>query len=340
MKVGLVINPVAGLGGKTAHFGSDNVQIADRASVLGVEHLSHKRGMMFLNSLTSILTNEEWHCIDLVLSALPKDISDENWRGFVAQENVKELAWPQAEGGHATTQLCQQMISFNVDLLVFVGGDGTARDVLAAVGQQIPVVGVPAGVKMHSGVFAVTPVAAAKVLVQMIRGELVSRVEQDVRDFDNTSSGAETTHISVKTFGHMLVPESGQFMQHTKVGGIEILKGQLQTVGHGCLSRLQRKLVLGLHQGQNTRGHLAIFVANAVQVRGGVFAQRALRFPNLRQGLCDQVFGAQDLLFGPVSIVTKPEDRSRQGQDTGGDNAQDRADRAKARQDLRCLLAQ
>ena len=221
MKVGLVINPVAGLGGKTAHFGSDNIQITDRASVLGVEHLSHKRGMMFLNSLTSILTNEEWHCIDLVLSALPKDISDENWRGFVAQENVKELAWPQAEGGHATTQLCQQMISFNVDLLVFVGGDGTARDVLAAVGQQIPVLGVPAGVKMHSGVFAVTPVAAAKVLAQMIRGELVSRVEQDVRDFDNTSSGTETTHISVKTFGHMLVPESGQFMQHTKVGGIE-----------------------------------------------------------------------------------------------------------------------
>jgi predicted polyphosphate/ATP-dependent NAD kinase len=69
-----------------------------------------------------------------------------------------------------------------IDLLLFCGGDGTARDV-ASVAGQIPILGIPAGVKMHSGVFAISPEAAAELALGFIRGELLTR-ETEIVDVD------------------------------------------------------------------------------------------------------------------------------------------------------------
>ena len=119
----------------------------------------------------------------------------------------------------ADTRLAARLLlAGGVDLLIFVGGDGTAREVLAAVGQQVPVIGIPAGVKMHSGVFAVTPRTAGLLLAQLVQGGLVAPVAREVRDYDENSPDTE---MRIRSYGELCVPEIGGYVQQTKVGGKE-----------------------------------------------------------------------------------------------------------------------
>ena len=82
-----------------------------------------------------------------------------------------------------TQDTAKAMVAAGVDLLVFCGGDGTARDILKAVGMKVPVLGVPTGVKMHSAVFAVTPQAAARVALGYLWSGLPLH-EAEVMDID------------------------------------------------------------------------------------------------------------------------------------------------------------
>jgi predicted polyphosphate/ATP-dependent NAD kinase len=87
------------------------------------------------------------------------------------------------------------------------------------VGQQCPVLGIPAGVKMHSGVFAVSPEAAGELLLQLARGGLVGLKAQEVRDIDEEAFRHDV--VRSRFYGEMLVPSEGRYLQHTKVGGRE-----------------------------------------------------------------------------------------------------------------------
>jgi predicted polyphosphate/ATP-dependent NAD kinase len=81
-----------------------------------------------------------------------------------------------------TKAACRAFLNNGADLILFCGGDGTARDV-AAVASSTPILGIPAGVKMHSGVFAVSPEAAAELAAGYIKGELLVR-ETEIVDVD------------------------------------------------------------------------------------------------------------------------------------------------------------
>jgi predicted polyphosphate/ATP-dependent NAD kinase len=99
------------------------------------------------------------------------------------------------------------------DLIVFCGGDGTARDVLKGVGQDTPVLGVPAGVKIYSSVFAINPVAAAESTVAFLHDQIPKRLG-DVVDVDEAAF--RENRLSVKLFGHLTTPDSGPLMQGSK----------------------------------------------------------------------------------------------------------------------------
>ncbi len=106
-----------------------------------------------------------------------------------------------------------------VDLLVFAGGDGTARDVLAEWGSEAPVLGIPSGVKMHSGVFATTPEAAAAVLAGLAQGGLIQSTLAEVRDLDEDA--LREGLVRPRFFGELKVPALGGFLQHSKESGRE-----------------------------------------------------------------------------------------------------------------------
>jgi predicted polyphosphate/ATP-dependent NAD kinase len=104
------------------------------------------------------------------------------------------------------------------------GGDGTARDVLSAASSATSFLGVPAGVKMHSGVFAISPRAAARVVADLANGRLIDRVPREVRDYIEPESGAAAARdavIRTRGYGELWVPEVNDLLQQTKVGGKE-----------------------------------------------------------------------------------------------------------------------
>jgi predicted polyphosphate/ATP-dependent NAD kinase len=104
-------------------------------------------------------------------------------------------------------------------MILFAGGDGTARNICAAVDDSIPVLGVPAGCKIHSGVYAITPKAAGRVVDMLVKGELVTLGEADVMDIDEEAFRQGT--VKAKRYGEMQVPSELRYVQSVKNGGKE-----------------------------------------------------------------------------------------------------------------------
>ncbi|WP_372621318.1 ATP-NAD kinase family protein, partial [Alteromonas stellipolaris] len=113
----------------------------------------------------------------------------------------------------------QAFLGCNLDVILFAGGDGTARNVCKIVGDKVPVLGVPAGCKIHSGVYCVTPSAAGQVISQMIKGEIVSVMDGEVRDIDENAF--RTGKVIAKHYGEMRVPAELTYVQAVKMGGKE-----------------------------------------------------------------------------------------------------------------------
>jgi len=109
------------------------------------------------------------------------------------------------------------MADLPIDLLLFAGGDGTARDMVRAIGERVPVVGIPAGVKMHSAVYATNPRAAARMVLRYLQGGVPLR-ELEVMDIDEAAfrEGA----VSAKLYGYLKVPHLPDLVQGTKAGGV------------------------------------------------------------------------------------------------------------------------
>lgn len=206
--IGLVVNPLAGLGGSVALKGSDNV--ADEALALGAVPKANLRCLQALAEVAGL---------DVCVYAFAGDMGADCALAAGLKTQVVGQAKTQPSSAADTMAAAQILLKKGVDLLVFVGGDGTARDLLQAIGDQVPVVGIPAGVKIHSGVYGITPAAAGQVIAQLVRGELVSLRSQEVRDIDEEEFRAG--RVKARYYGELQVPESHQYMQATKDGAKE-----------------------------------------------------------------------------------------------------------------------
>jgi predicted polyphosphate/ATP-dependent NAD kinase len=111
-------------------------------------------------------------------------------------------------------EISRKILDVRADLLVFCGGDGTARDVLKAVGTSLPALGVPTGVKMHSAVFALEPKITARVAMEFLWGELPLR-EAEVMDVDEEAF--RDGRVSAKLYGYMLTPSEPYLVQGSKM---------------------------------------------------------------------------------------------------------------------------
>ncbi|NVK36575.1 MAG: ATP-NAD kinase family protein [Gammaproteobacteria bacterium] len=209
-RLGLIINPYAGLGGSVALKGSDNM--AQQALDMGAIAKAGQRTHTALSLLEDLKDQ-------IQVVTCPGDMGESVVESLGMNYEVIAGISVGQTSAEDTQKAAEIIKAQGVDLLVFAGGDGTARDVCSVVEDAFPVLGVPAGVKIHSGVYGVTPSASGEVIRLLVTGQLVDLKPQDVRDIDEDAF--RNNQVKAKLYGEMLVPQAGQFVQAVKQGGIE-----------------------------------------------------------------------------------------------------------------------
>lgn len=190
-RIGLVVNPLAGIGGEVGLGGSDGAGVQAEAVARGGKARAPERAVRFIHELARV-------------DPAAKVLTVSGPLGGDYAPTAELLPGPVEPTTAAdTTRAAAELVRHGVRLLVFIGGDGTARDVLRGVPEGQWCVGVPAGVKMHSGVFAVTPEDAAKQAAEVLAGRATS-VRRDVADLDEEAR--RNGVLSTAIYGTMTVP--------------------------------------------------------------------------------------------------------------------------------------
>jgi predicted polyphosphate/ATP-dependent NAD kinase len=204
--IGFIVNPIAGMGGAVGLKGTDGKTILDKAISLGAKPIAAKRAEAFLNELAPIKIQ-----IRLLVGAGEMGESEAQKQGydFAVVGETHQQTSPED-----TKAIAQAIVEAKAELLVFCGGDGTTRDILKAVDNKLPVLGVPTGVKMHSAIFAVNPQAAARAVYRFLNGEIPVR-EAEVMDVDEQAF--REGRLSAELYGYLLSPYEPHLIQVSKM---------------------------------------------------------------------------------------------------------------------------
>ena len=219
VRIGIVVNPDAGLGGRLGFKGSDGR--AKEAREAGANDRSGPRMHECLEHLH--------HILNTGLNRSNLTIQFVGWEGRMGNAWLPESidhsdfeavgVTPQATTAEETTNLVKQLVESNVDAILYAGGDGTTRDIVLALDkiqtdeEKTPLVGVPGGVKMHSGCFATTPKAAAEVVLSFGLGDLQCAITE-VMDLDEEIY--QQGEWRVRMYGEAWTPSSPRYMQGAK----------------------------------------------------------------------------------------------------------------------------
>ena len=197
-RAGLIVNPVAGLGGAVGLKGSDGADLQARARGLGaVPHAAERADRA--------LTRLECRTPDVTIVTAPGELGADVAAAHSLPVDV--LPIPVRTGlttADDTRAAARGLVSRGVDLILFAGGDGTARDLHDAVGDAVPVLGIPTGVKMHSGAFATTPESAGDAAAAFLAaGDAALTRGGEVVDLDEELDGV----IATRLYGVLRVPD-------------------------------------------------------------------------------------------------------------------------------------
>lgn len=231
-RLGLIINPLAGLGGSVALKGSDGM--ANEALARGAEPKAHLR---MAQALEVILPYKDKIEIITASGAMGEDVAE--LMGFSVVVAYQANSSTAAQDTVAAATALQAL---GVDLLLFAGGDGTARDLFSVIDETLPVLGVPAGVKIHSGVYGITPHASGMVLKLLLDGELISLMSADVMDIDEVAF--REGKVRARRFGEMLVPAEPRYIQAVKMGGKEVDELVLSDIAAEVIEQMDDELFI------------------------------------------------------------------------------------------------
>ncbi len=179
-RIGFVINPIAGMGGRVGLKGTDG--LAAEAMRLGAKPIAAARALEALRALKELLDGMlgapsiDWFTAS---GAMGGDALLASGFATIAVVHAAS-AVPSAQD---TRVAVQKFLFAGVDLVLFCGGDGTARDICSVTGEATPILGIPSGVKMYSGVFGVTPARTAEILTQYLAGD-IGLADAEIVDLD------------------------------------------------------------------------------------------------------------------------------------------------------------
>jgi predicted polyphosphate/ATP-dependent NAD kinase len=179
-RIGFLINPIAGMGGRVGLKGTDGV-VAE-AIRRGATPVAERRALEALHEFKRLIDHATQSPAIAWLTASDGMGDDAlGAAGFAGIEVV--YAVPNEPSARDTNAAVAKFVGAGVDLVWFCGGDGTARDICAVTGEATPVLGIPSGVKMYSGVFGVTPARSAEILMRYLVGE-IGLAQVEIADLD------------------------------------------------------------------------------------------------------------------------------------------------------------
>jgi predicted polyphosphate/ATP-dependent NAD kinase len=204
MNIGLLVNPIAGMGGRVGLKGTDGV--VEEAIKRGASPVAPGRALEFLSALESVVSSskltDELHIITCP-GKMGEDIAQE--AGF--KHEIVKIDIENSTDAEDTKDCVLALYEADVRLLVFVGGDGTARDILDAVTayelEGLQIIGVPSGVKMYSGIFVVNPADAAEV-VKLVHEGTAQTAEFEIMDADEKAIRKDQFIINL--YGYLTGP--------------------------------------------------------------------------------------------------------------------------------------
>ncbi|MHC1566511.1 MAG: ATP-NAD kinase family protein [Candidatus Syntropharchaeia archaeon] len=189
------------MGGSVGLKGTDG--LVEEAIKLGARRIAEKRAKQTLNALR----NGKFDIITPSKDMGEKALVDSGFECRIVYSS------PDATTAYDTKRACEEFLEEKPDLLLFCGGDGTARDIYSVVQKEIPILGIPAGVKMNSAVFATNPISAAEIVMDFMRDGVEIR-EAEVMDTDEELYRKGI--LDVKIFGYARTPYKPVLVQSRK----------------------------------------------------------------------------------------------------------------------------
>jgi predicted polyphosphate/ATP-dependent NAD kinase len=255
-RLGLIVNPVAGLGGRVGLKGSDGLEIQRQARILGAQPQAGERATQALNALQRNLRLHETMAGAIQpceMFTAPGEMGEDVARQCAFEPQVVGTIHSGATSAEDTQRIAMEMNAIGVGLLLFAGGDGTARDLCQALGNvgappardrtstTMPCLGIPAGVKIHSAVFAIRPRAAGELAAAWLHQEKPRLREAEVVDLDEESY--RRGQVATRLYGYLRVPYRPHLVQNQKAPtpaaeatqADAIAAAMLEEMAPGCL---------------------------------------------------------------------------------------------------------
>jgi predicted polyphosphate/ATP-dependent NAD kinase len=265
--LGLIVNPIAGLGGRVGLKGSDGLQIQRKARMMGAQSPAPARAEGALERLLPLKRSLE-------LVTCPGEMGEDAARrvGF-APTVIGEIV-PGATTAEDTVAAAKHMSRLGAALIMFAGGDGTARDVVRAVGDATPVLGIPAGVKILSGSFATSARAAGELALRFIEGKTTGLREVEVLDLDEDDY--RHGRVSPRLYGYLRVPFDRRMLQARKSPSAPDEQGALQAIAADITDRMEADVAYIIGPGTTTRPILTMLGLRKTLVGVDVVRNRRL----------------------------------------------------------------
>lgn len=243
-KLGLIINPIAGMGGRVGLKGTDGLDILKKAKKLGAKPQAEERAVETLKRLEPLKDKIE-------LITYPEEMGEkvavrcDFSPGIIG--TLKSFNTAAAD----TQQAARDMSDLGVDLILFAGGDGTARDIYRAVGDSSVVLGIPAGVKIHSAVYACNPVISGDLAALFLEGKIKKIIEAEVMDIDEENFRRDI--ISARLYGYLRIPYKNRYLQRVKAGSSEDERYSQEAIAFEIIKNMSDEFYYIIGPGTTTR---------------------------------------------------------------------------------------
>jgi predicted polyphosphate/ATP-dependent NAD kinase len=247
--LGLIVNPVAGLGGRVGLKGSDGAEILARARALGAVPECPGRARQALEQLADLAGTLE-------LVTYPGEMGEQSARAAGFSPRVIGSISPGATSGEDSRRAAAEMLDLGADLILFAGGDGTARDICRAAADRGVVLGVPGGVKIHSGVYAASPVHAGRLARRYLLDPAAAPPrEAEVMDIDEEAF--RENRLSARLYGYLRVPFQRQHLQSSKSGSSPGEEAALDEIAAELIRHMEPGVLYVIGSGTTTRAVMA-----------------------------------------------------------------------------------